>query len=799
MEERFVVKRDGSHQKICSEKIRIRMEKLMDGLNSEFINLNIVVSKVSEGIYDGVHTSQLDSLAAETCAYMTIVHPDYSKLAARLAITNLHKMTKTNFSDVAEDLYHMKDSLGRPAPLISHEVYEFIAQNRSALDAAVDHMRDFTYDFFGFKTLEKSYLLKINGNIVERPQHMLMRVSVGIHYGDLESVLQTYNLMSQKFFTHASPTLFNSGTPCNQMSSCFLLMMQDDSIDGIYETLKQCALISKWAGGIGLSVHNIRATSSYIRGTNGNSNGLVPMLRVFNDTARYVDQGGGKRKGAFAVYLEPWHADIFEFLKLKLNHGKEEHRARDLFYALWIPDLFMKRVEENGDWSLMCPNQCQGLCDVYGEEFDALYTKYEQQGMARKTVKAQALWSAIIDSQIETGTPYMLYKDTANKYSNQKNLGTIKSSNLCTEILEYTSKDEIAVCNLASVALPRYASIDGFNFNELFNVVRVMTLNLNKIIDRNYYPLQECKNSNLRHRPIGLGVQGFADALLIMKFPFESVQAAKLNVEIFETIYFAALSASCELAERDGYYSSYPGSPTSEGILQFDMRKVTPSPRWDWDGLRERIRKFGLRNSLLVAPMPTASTSQILGSNESFEPYTSNIYTRRVLAGEFVCLNPYLVEDLIKLKLWTHDIKNRIIANGGSIQAIHEIPENLRSLYKTVWEIPQKALIDMAIARSPYIDQSQSLNVYIAEPSFGKLTSLHFYCWKKGLKTGMYYLRTRPAADAIKFTVDIDKLLRSSGFNAKDPSDLIYDENLYPEMAHDRKKSDEEPCLSCSG
>lgn len=798
MEERFVVKRDGTHQKILPEKIRIRMEKLMTGLNTEYIHLDVVVKKVSEGIYDGVNTSQLDSLAAETCAYMTIVHPDYSKLAARLAITNLHKMTKEKFSDVVKDLYEMTDSIGRKAALIGEETFNFIWENREVLDQAVDHSRDNQFDFFGFKTLEKSYLLKIDGVIVERPQHLLMRVSAGIHYGDLDSTLETYKLMSEKWFIHASPTLFNSGTPYSQMSSCFLLMMQDDSIDGIYETLRQCALISKSAGGIGLSVHNIRAASSYIRGTNGNSNGLVPMLRVFNDTARYVDQGGGKRKGAFAIYLEPWHADIFEFLKLKVNHGKEENRARDLFYALWVPDLFMKRVEANGDWSLMCPNQCQGLSDVYGEAFEELYTSYEKSGNARKTVKAQALWAAIIESQTETGTPYMLYKDTANRFSNQKNLGTIKSSNLCTEIMEFSSKDEIAVCNLASIALPKYVISGEFNFQELFKVVRVITRNLNKIIDRNFYPLAECKNSNMRHRPIGIGVQGFADALLMLKFPFESEQAGVLNREIFETIYFAALSASCELSEKDGPYSSYQGSPTSEGILQFDMRGVTPSARWDWESLRSRIKLYGLRNSLLVAPMPTASTSQILGNNESFEPYTSNIYTRRVLAGEFVCLNPHLVSDLIQLNLWTHDVKNRIIANGGSIQAIHEIPEEFRMLYKTVWEVPQKTLIDMAIARSPFIDQSQSLNVYIAEPSFGKLTSLHFYTWKKGLKTGMYYLRTRPAADAIKFTVDVEKLLTSSGFIANAPSDLIYDENLYPER-NDRKKSEEEPCVSCSG
>ena len=789
--ERHVIKRDGSRQPINSEKIRHRLARLLSGLASQYINLDIIISKVSEGLFSGVKTSDLDNLAAETCAYMNIVHPDYSKLAARIVVSNLHKMTKENFFAVMTDLHQLQDITGRPAPLISDEVYSFIAANQETLQQAIDFTRDFAYDFFGFKTLERSYLLKIAGDIVERPQHMLMRVACGIHAGDLPSTLRTYELMSQRWFTHASPTLFNSGTPNNQMSSCFLLTVKEDSIEGIYETLKQCALISKSAGGIGVSVHNVRATGSYIRGTNGNSNGLVPMLRVFNDTARYVDQGGGKRKGSFAVYLEPWHADIFEFLLLKRNFGKEEQRARDLFYGLWVPDLFMKRVEQNADWTLMCPNECPGLSELYGEEFESLYEKYEREGKGRKTVKAQTLWSAVIESQSETGTPYMMYKDAVNRYSNQKNLGTIKSSNLCTEICEFTSADEIAVCNLASIALNMYVKERKFfDFQKLFEVTKQITYNLNKIIDRNFYPVPQCRNSNLRHRPIGIGVQGFADCLLLLRFPYESPQALELNRQIFECIYFAALTASCELAERDGPYSSYEGSPVSQGLFQFDLRGVAPSGQHDWPGLRARVLRSGVRNSLLIAPMPTASTSQILGNNESFEPYTSNIYTRRVLAGEFVCLNPHLVKDLIDKGLWTHDVKNKIIANNGSVQAIHEIPQDLKLLYKTVWEIPQKTLIDMAVSRSPFIDQSQSLNVFISEPSFGKITSLHFYCWKKGLKTGMYYLRSRPAADAIKFTVDVEKLLNSSGFSSKNPAAFVNDENLDPNI--------DDGCVACS-
>ena len=808
--ERYVTKRDGTQEAIIPEKIKFRLEKLIQGLDMNFINLDLVVEKVSQGIYQGVPTSELDNLAAETCAYMNIIHPDYSKLAARVAVSNLHKMTKTSFREVATDLYNYKDKVGRPAPLIAEDVMQIINENAEAYEAAIDFDRDHDYDFFGFKTLERSYLLRIDGEIAERPQHMLMRVSVGIHKQDVEGAIETYNLMSQRWFTHASPTLFNSGTPNNQMSSCFLLTMQSDSIEGIYDTLKQCALISKSAGGIGLATSKIRSSTSYIRGTNGNSNGLVPMLRVYNDTARYVDQGGGKRKGAFAIYLEPWHADVFDFLNLKKNHGKEEHRARDLFYALWTPDIFMRRVEADEMWTLMCPNECPGLDDVWGEEFDELYQRYEAEGRGRSQVKAQKLWQAIVESQVETGTPYMLYKDAANRKSNQKNLGTIHCSNLCTEIMEYSSIDEVAVCNLGSIALNKFV-IDRkhFDFEKLKYVTKVLTKNLNKVINENLYPLEECRRSNMRHRPIGIGVQGLADALLLMRFPYESPKAEKLNREIFETIYFAALEASCELAEEFGPYETYEGSPVSQGILQPDMWNVTPITNHDWMGLREKIAQHGVRNSLLVAPMPTASTSQILGNNEAFEPYTSNIYTRRVLAGEFVCLNPHLVLDMIERQLWTANIKNKIIANNGSVQDVQEIPKDLKDLYKTVWEIPQRNLINMAVERGAFIDQSQSLNIYMADPSFGKMTSMHFYAWKNGLKTGMYYLRSRPAADAIKFTVDAENLLEKSGFGAKNASAFIGEENMdtlnMEEINAWRAKigysdaDEEEVCISCSG
>lgn len=750
----FVIKRDGRKEAVRFDKVTARIQKLAYGL-SEHVDTFLVAQKVIEGIYDGVTSSQLDNLAAETAASLTTRHPDYALLASRIAISNLHKNTKKSFSQTMKDLYEYVDPhTGKNAPLIADDVFQIIWDNRDLLDSSIIYDRDFGYDFFGFKTLEKSYLLRTQGKVAERPQHMLMRVSVGIHKENIESAIETYNLMSERWFTHATPTLFNSGTPKPQLSSCFLLMMQDDSIDGIYNTLKNCAKISQSAGGIGLSIHNVRATGSYIRGTNGTSNGIVPMLRVFNDTARYVDQGGGKRKGSFAIYLEPWHADVFEFLDLKKNHGKEELRARDLFFALWISDLFMKRVEEDGDWSLFCPNEAPGLADCYGAKFEELYTRYEREGRARKTVKAQELWFAVLESQIETGTPYILYKDACNEKSNQKNLGTIKSSNLCTEIVEYTAPDEIAVCNLASIALPRFVQNGEFDFQRLYDITKVITRNLNKIIDINYYPVEDARRSNMRHRPIGIGVQGLADAFILLRMSFESDEARNLNRDIFETIYFASMTASMEEAQKYGAYETFPGSPTSEGVFQFDMWGVTPTDRWDWQSLKADVRKHGIRNSLLLAPMPTASTSQILGNNECFEPYTSNIYTRRVLSGEFTIVNKHLLKDLVKLGLWNDNMKSKIIATNGSVQNIPEIPQDLKEIYKTVWEIKQRAIIDMAADRGAYIDQSQSLNIFISDPNYAKLTSMHFYAWKKGLKTGMYYLRSKSAADAIKFTID---------------------------------------------
>lgn len=751
----FVYKRDGRKEAVKFDKITARIQKLCYGLDPKHVSPVNVAMRVIEGLYDGVSTMELDNLAAETAASLTTKHPDYALLASRIAISNLHKITKKSFAATMKDLYEYIDpKTGKQAPLIADDVYQIILDNAEQLDSAIIYDRDFGYDYFGFKTLERSYLLKTYGKVAERPQHMLMRVSVGIHKHDIKKAIETYDLMSERWFTHATPTLFNAGTPKPQMSSCFLLTMKDDSIDGIYDTLKMCAKISQSAGGIGLSIHNVRATGSYIRGTNGTSNGIVPMLRVFNDTARYVDQGGGKRKGSFAVYIEPWHADIFEFLDLKKNHGKEEVRARDLFFALWTTDLFMERVETEGDWTLFCPNEAPGLADCWGDEFRALYTKYENEGRGRKTIKARDLWTAILESQIETGTPYMLYKDAANAKSNQQNLGTIKSSNLCTEIIEYTAPDEVAVCNLASLALPRFV-IDGqFDHQRLYDVTVVATKNLNRIIDNNYYPVEEARNSNMRHRPIGLGVQGLADAFIMLRLPFDSDEARKLNAEIFETIYFAAMTASCEEAEIDGHYETYPGSPVSKGIFQYDMWNVTPSSRWNWTALKEKVAKFGVRNSLLVAPMPTASTSQILGNNECFEPYTSNIYTRRVLSGEFIVVNKHLLKDLVDLGMWNETLKTKIIQANGSVQDIAEIPQDIKDIYKTVWEIKQRAVIDMAADRGAYICQSQSLNLFIQSPNFAKLTSMHFYAWKKGLKTGMYYLRTKAASDAIKFTVE---------------------------------------------
>ena len=751
----YVVKRDGKKEAVKFDKITARVIKMCYGLDP-MVSPEAVAMKVIEGLYDGVSTTDLDNLAAEVAAAKTTEHPDYALLASRIAVSNLHKETKKTFSDVMTDLYEYLDpKTGQNAALLSEEVYQIVINNREVLDSSIIYDRDFRYDYFGFKTLTRSYLMKLEGKIVERPQHMLMRVSLGIHKNDITSAIATYNLMSEGWFTHATPTLFNSGTPKPQMSSCFLLTMKEDSIPGIYDTLKSCAQISQSAGGIGLSIHNVRATGSYIKGTNGTSNGIVPMLRVFNDTARYVDQGGGKRKGSFGIYLEPWHADVFDFLDLKKNHGKEEQRARDLFFALWIPDLFMKRVKNNETWTLMCPHECPGLADTHSEAFEALYTKYESEGKGRKTINAQDLWFKILESQIETGTPYMLYKDAANAKSNQQNLGVIKSSNLCTEIIEYTAPDEVAVCNLASLALPKYISDNGtFDHDKLFEVTYQATLNLNKIIDENYYPVEEAKNSNLRHRPIGLGVQGLADAFILLGLPFESEEARTLNREIFETIYFASMTASKDLAIKEGPYSTFEGSPVSKGVFQFDMWGVTPSSRWEWDILKEEVKQHGVRNSLLLAPMPTASTAQILGNNECFEPYTSNIYTRRVLSGEFIIVNKHLLKDLVKEGLWNMDMRQKIMAANGSVQHIPEIPSRIKELYKTAWEISQKAIIDQAADRGAFICQSQSLNIFMEQANFGKLTSMHFYGWEKGLKTGMYYLRTKAATDAIKFTID---------------------------------------------
>ena len=821
----YVVKRDGHKEPIMFDKITSRVRKLCYSLN-ELVDPVKVSMRVIEGLYDGVTTSELDNLAAEIAATMTTTHPDYAKLAARISVSNLHKNTKKSFSETMSDLYtYVNPRTNKKAPLLSDETYKIIAKNAEFLDSTIIYNRDFHYDYFGFKTLERSYLLKLNGKVAERPQHMLMRVSIGIHMEDLDSAIETYNLMSKKYFTHATPTLFNSGTPKPQMSSCFLLTTKDDSIDGIYDTLKQTAKISQSAGGIGLSIHNVRATGSYIAGTNGTSNGIVPMLRVFNDTARYVDQGGGKRKGSFALYLETWHADIFDFLELKKNHGKEEMRARDLFYAMWISDLFMKRVEEDDKWTLMCPNECPGLQDCHGDEFDKLYLKYESKNKGRKTIRARDLWEKILESQIETGTPYMLYKDAANRKSNQKNLGTIRSSNLCTEIIEYTSTDEVAVCNLASIALPMFIEENAFDHKELFRVTKEVTKNLNRVIDRNYYPVPEAQNSNFRHRPVGLGVQGLADAFISLRMPFTSDEAKKLNQEIFETIYFAALTASMEEAQKDGAYKTYKGSPISKGEFQHNLWGVEDSElsgRWDWGNLRKEIKKHGVRNSLLVAPMPTASTSQILGNNECFEPYTSNIYTRRVLSGEFIVVNKHLLEDLVKLGLWTEDLKQELMKANGSVQNIDIIPEDIKELYKTVWELSMKDIIDMSRQRGYFIDQSQSLNLFMEGATAAKLTSMHFYAWKSGLKTGMYYLRTKSAVDAIKFTLDNKKKKepvkeiietdvaisaaapksapKSAPKPAPNPSNIEV-EPLTPEelkeMLKKAKESEDDDCLMC--
>lgn len=755
----YVIKRDGRKEPVRFDKITSRITRLCYGLDSDHIDAVKVTQRIISGIYEGVTTAELDNLAAETAAYMTTIHPDYGTLAARLAISNLHKQTTKRFSQVIADLYHwINPSTGKHAPMISKKVYDIVMEHKDLLNSTIVYDRDYSYNYFGFKTLERSYLLKINGKVVERPQHLLMRVALGIHLDNIDSVIETYNLMSLRYFTHASPTLFNAGTPKPQMSSCFLIAMKEDSIEGIFDTLKECAMISKTAGGIGLHIHDIRSTGSYIAGTNGNSNGIIPMLRVFNNTSRYVDQGGNKRPGAFAIYLEPWHADIFDFIDIRKNHGKEEIRARDLFPALWIPDLFMKRVEANGDWTLFSPNDAPGLSDVYGEEFEALYERYEKEGRGT-TIKAHKLWYSILEAQTETGTPFMIYKDACNAKSNQKNLGTIKSSNLCCEIVEYSSPDETAVCNLASICLPAFIefSEDGktstYNFDKLHEITKVVTVNLNRVIDNNYYPVPEAKNSNIRHRPIALGVQGLADVYMLLRLPFESEDARTLNKQIFETIYHASLEASCELAQKEGTYQSWEGCPASKGILQMDMWDAKPFGLWDWGSLRKQIVEHGLRNSLTMAPMPTASTSQIMGFNECFEPVTSNMYQRRVLSGEFQVVNPYLLRDLVDLGIWDESMKQHLITANGSIQGLN-VPQELKDLYKTVWEISQKKIIDMAADRSIYIDQSHSLNLFLRAPTMGKITSMHFYGWKKGLKTGMYYLRTQAASAAIQFTID---------------------------------------------
>ena len=797
-----VVKRSGRKESVSFDKITARVKKLCYGLNEQYVDHIEISKKVIQGLFDGVTTSELDNLAAETSASMTTIHPDYAILAARIAVSNLHKSTDKSFSKSMHLLHQYVDpKTNEQAGLISDTLIDIINKHEERINSAIIYDRDYSFDYFGFKTLERSYLLRANGQVIERPQHMIMRAALGIHAEDIDSAIETYNLMSEKWFTHATPTLFNAGTPKPQLSSCFLLTTTEDSISGIFETLTRCAKISQSAGGIGLSIHNVRAQGSYIKGTGGTSNGIIPMLKVFNDTARYVDQGGGKRKGAFAIYLEPWHADIEQFLDLKKNHGKEEMRARDLFYAMWISDLFMRRVEEDGQWSLFCPNESPGLADTYGGEFEALYHKYEEEGKARRTISARELWFKILESQIETGTPYILYKDACNKKSNQKNLGTIKSSNLCTEIVEYTAPDEVAVCNLASIALNKFVDTETmtYDFQKLYEITRVVTRNLNKVIDINYYPVIEAKNSNMRHRPIGIGVQGLADAFMLLRHPFDSPEAKQLNKDIFETIYFAAMTESNDIAKTEGAYQTYKGSPVSQGIFQYDMWGVTPSDRWDWDGLKADVKEHGVRNSLLVAPMPTASTSQILGNNECFEPYTSNIYTRRTLSGEYIIMNKHLLKDLIDLGLWNHDLKQALMANNGSIADIEGIPDELKALYKTVWEISMKDVIDMSADRGAYICQSQSLNLFIQNPNFGKLSSMHFYAWKAGLKTGMYYLRSKAAVDPIKFTLDSkyqkqfvgDQTDKTKVYNVKEASEVL------AETEGQACNIDDPDCLMC--
>jgi ribonucleoside-diphosphate reductase alpha chain len=788
-DEMYVTKRNGNREIVSFDKILNRIKKL--GKEAHFgkeadikINYTTLVMKVIDQLYDGISTTKIDELSAEQCASMASIHPDYNVLAGRITVSNHHRNTTDSFVNAMTQLYSYQDKHDKHSPLVSQELYETVLAYPLELEAMIDYERDYLIDYFGLKTLERAYLMKVNKVSIERPQHMWLRVSIGIHGQDLVKIKETYDLMSQKYFTHATPTLFNAGTPHPQLSSCFLLAMENDSIEGIYNTLKDCALISKWAGGIGLHIHNIRASGSHIRGTNGSSNGIVPMLKVFNNTAKYVDQGGGKRNGSFAIYLEPWHADIENFLQMRKNHGDEDLKARDLFYALWIPDLFMERVKADGQWTLMCPDECPGLADVYGDDFKELYTKYETSGKGRRSVKARELWFQVMDAQMETGTPYLCYKDAANKKSNQQNVGTIKSSNLCSEIIEYSDKYESAVCNLASLALPAFVNASNpdapfIDYEKLHEVTKVVTYNLNKVIDVNYYPTEKTRRSNMRHRPIGVGVQGLADVFMLMNIAFTSDEAKLINKRIFETIYHAAIESSCELAEVEEPYETFAGSPASKGQLQFDLWNVDPTAseqRYDWNTLKQKVQQVGLRNSLLLAPMPTASTSQILGYNECIEPITSNIYNRRTLAGEFILANKYLMNDLIKLDLWNEKIKNNIIANHGSVQHIDVIPQHIRDKYKTVWEIPMRTLIDMAADRGAFICQSQSLNLWLEDPNYSNLTSMHFYAWQKGLKTGIYYLRRRARYQAQQFTIEPEK---------KDISGNIYEE-------------EEEICEMCS-
>jgi ribonucleoside-diphosphate reductase alpha subunit len=764
-QEMRVTKRDGQLMTVEFDKI-LRRLKILGNEAGIKINYTSLAMKVIDQLFDGISTTKIDELSAEQCASMGSTHYDYTTLAGRIVVSNHHKNTNPSFREVMTELYNFIDKRGKPSPLVSDELYKIVCDDVDGeLDNLCDFSRDYLIDYFGFKTLERAYLMKVDGKTVERPQHMWLRVAIGIHGTDLASAKETYEYMSRKYFTHATPTLFNAGTPHPQLSSCFLQAMESDSIDGIYNTLKECALISKWAGGIGMHIHNVRASGSHIRGTNGQSNGIVPMLKVFNNTAKYVDQGGGRRNGSFAIYLEPWHADVEMFLQMRKNHGDEELKARDLFYAMWIPDLFMERIKVDGKWTLMCPDECPGLADVYGDDFLALYTKYEREGKGRMTVNARDLWFQILDAQMETGTPYILFKDACNKKSNQKNVGTIKSSNLCTEIVEYSDENETAVCNLASIALPAFVSADGvMNYEELHKVAKIVTNNLNRVIDVNYYPTPKTQRSNFRHRPVGIGVQGVADVFMMMGLPFHSDEAKLVNKRVFETIYHAALEKSCELAQRDGPYETFVGSPASQGILQFDMWNVDPTnDRYDWTSLKQQIMTHGIRNSLLMAPMPTASTSQILGYNECIEPITSNIYSRRTMAGEFILTNKYLMSDLLKLDLWNDKIKNNIIANNGSVQHIETIPQEIREKYKTVWELPMKHLIDMSADRGAFICQSQSLNLWLEDPNYNTLTSMHFYSWSKGLKTGIYYLRRRARHQAQKFTIEPERKQSAGG------------------------------------